>query len=50
MSTFQEYDVCNKLFLISMENLGVKRVTPLPYFFVGLLAFPLSWAVERQNS
>jgi len=30
MSTFQEYHVCNKLFLISMENLAVKRLTHLP--------------------
>jgi len=50
MSTFQEYHVCNKLFLINMENLALKRLTHLPYFFMGLLAFPLSWAVERQNN
>ena len=30
MSAFQEYHVFNKLFLISMENSGVKRLTHLP--------------------
>jgi len=30
MSIFQEYHAFNKLFLISMENLAVKRLTHLP--------------------